>query len=150
MDVGSRLGEAREAAVDSGVSPMLRSVFFGSVSGRSAPPKLASRVNTAPRAARAKPLAERRSVGRPAGKGDKSRNTVAKMLADRQYSSIDEAAARHCTERIPDRINLWNQGVLQQSRRIAQRRREATPSMAPSVAQKMPPQASKVRTCRGR
>jgi hypothetical protein len=89
-------------------------------------------------------------VGRPAGKGDKSRNTVAKMLADRQYSSIDEAAARHCTERIPDRINLWNQGVLQQSRRIAQRRREATPSMAPSVAQKMPPQASKVRTCRGR
>ena len=150
MDLVSRLREAREAAVDSGDSPMLRSVSFGPVSGRSAPPKLASRANTAPRAARVKPLAERRSVGRPAGKGDKSQNTAAEMLVDRQYSNIGEAASRHCTERTPDRINLWKQGVLQRSRRIAQRRREATPSTAPSVAQKMPPHATKVRTCRGR
>lgn len=149
VDLGSRLREAREAAVDSGVSPMQRSVSFGPVSGRSAPPELAGRANTAPRASRAKPLVERRSAGRPAGKGDKSRNTAAKMLADRQYSDIDEAAARHCAERIPERIKLWKQGVLQQSRRIAQRRREATPSTAPSMAQKMPPQATKVR-CHGR
>ena len=149
VDLGSRLREAREAAVDSGVSPMQRSVSFGPVSGQSAPPELAGRANTAPRASRAKPLVERRSAGRPAGKGDKSRNTAAKMLAERHYSNIDEATARHCAERTPKRIKLWKQGVLQQSRRIAQRRREATPSTAPSVAQKMPPQATKVR-CHGR
>ena len=66
-------------------------------------------------------------MGRPTGKGDKSRNTAAEMLTNRQYSNIDEAAARHCTERTPDRINLWKQGMMQQSRRIAQRRHEATP-----------------------
>jgi hypothetical protein len=113
VDLGSRLREAREAAVDSGVSPMLRSVSFGPVSGRSALPKLASRANTAPRAARAKPLTKRRSAGRPARKGDKSRNTAAEMLADRQYSNIDEAGAHHCTERTPEQIKLWKQGVMQ-------------------------------------
>jgi hypothetical protein len=122
VDLGSRLREAREAAVDGGDSPMWRSVSFGPVSGRSAQPKLASRANTAPRAARAKPLAERRSAGRPAGKGDKSRNTATEMLADKQYINIDQAATRHCTERTPDRINLWKHGVMQQSRRIAQAR----------------------------
>lgn len=70
VDLGSRLREAREAAVDSGVSPMQRSVSFGPVSGRSAPPELSGRANTAPRASRAKPLVERRSAGRPAGKGE--------------------------------------------------------------------------------